>query len=106
MSGPKGIYAERRKRPWSPFKGMCRHCGKVAISRPRRLCWVCHREHRHLYALACYRSEVVDRFGGYALPPSPTDALPGTPEKVAVIEERARLGLRLWHPGDARRETA
>jgi hypothetical protein len=27
--------------------------------------------------------------------------LPGSPEKVAVLEERARLGMSLWHPLDA-----
>jgi hypothetical protein len=36
------------------------------------------------------------------VPPEPTSALPGTPEKVAVLEERARLGYSLWHPLDAR----
>lgn len=36
---------------------------------------------------------------GYALP-EPTEALPGSPEKMAVLEERARRGLALWHPGD------
>jgi hypothetical protein len=35
------------------------------------------------------------------LPPFPTDALPGTPEKIAVLAERVRLKLSLWHPGDA-----
>ena len=34
--------------------------------------------------------------------PEPTDALPGTPEKVLVLEERARRGQCLWHPLDAR----
>jgi hypothetical protein len=33
--------------------------------------------------------------------PTPTRALPGTPEKVAVLRERARLGQSLWHPLDA-----
>jgi hypothetical protein len=27
--------------------------------------------------------------------------LPGTPEKVAVLRERARLRQALWHPLDA-----
>jgi hypothetical protein len=27
--------------------------------------------------------------------------MPGTPEKIAVLEERARLKLCLWHPDDA-----
>ncbi len=32
----------------------------------------------------------------------PTDALPGTAEKIAAMEERARRGLPLFVPGDAR----
>lgn len=32
----------------------------------------------------------------------PTSALPGTPEKAAVLERRAESGLCLWHPLDAR----
>lgn len=35
------------------------------------------------------------------LPPAPTTALPGSPEKVRVLAERARLGVSLWHPLDA-----
>jgi hypothetical protein len=31
----------------------------------------------------------------------PTQALPGTQEKVAVLEQRANLGQELWHPQDA-----
>jgi len=31
-----------------------------------------------------------------------TEHLPGTPEKVREFIERARLGLSLFHPGDAR----
>ena len=38
---------------------------------------------------------------GYRLPDAPTSAAPGSPAKVAVLEERARLGLALWHPLDA-----
>jgi hypothetical protein len=44
----------------------------------------------------------VGNFAGSApLPPCPTPALPGAPEKLAVLEERARLKLSLWHPEDA-----
>ncbi len=32
----------------------------------------------------------------------PTEALPGSPEKLAVLSERVRLGLPLWHPHDRR----
>jgi hypothetical protein len=37
---------------------------------------------------------------GRSLPPAPTSALPGTPEKVAILCQRARDGFSLWHPAD------
>ena len=44
-------------------------------------------------------------FNGKAkLPCEPTTAQPGTPEKVAILMERARLGQSLWHPDDAKLE--
>jgi hypothetical protein len=36
-----------------------------------------------------------------AIPFAPTAALPGSPEKVAVLTQRARLRQPLWHPQDA-----
>ena len=30
----------RRDGGWLP-KGLCRHCRRASISRPRRLCWCC-----------------------------------------------------------------
>lgn len=30
----------------------------------------------------------------------PTDALPGTMQKVAILADRLRRGLPLWHPSD------
>jgi len=33
-------------------------------------------------------------------PDTPTDALPGTPEKIAVLEQRAARGVGLWHELD------
>ncbi len=33
---------------------------------------------------------------------SSTRALPGSNEKLAVLAERLRLGLPLWHPSDSR----
>lgn len=85
---------------------ICRHCHHAPVSRPRGLCWVCY-----------YTPGVRDlfpstsKFGrrGHAnhndAPPLatlPTLAPPGSPEKIAVLEERARLHQALWHPGDAR----
>jgi hypothetical protein len=43
----------------------------------------------------------VSDFNGKAAMPEPTDAPPGSPEKVAILERRARLGQALWHPLDA-----
>jgi hypothetical protein len=34
--------------------------------------------------------------------PLPTDALPGSPKKVAILEQRAAAGQALWHPLDAK----
>ncbi|HZT81215.1 MAG TPA: hypothetical protein VFA26_13380 [Gemmataceae bacterium] len=36
------------------------------------------------------------------LPPAPTAAPPGSPEKIRVLAERARMRVALWHPLDAR----
>jgi len=33
--------------------------------------------------------------------PEPTKELPGTEAKIAILEERARRQLTLWHPKDA-----
>jgi hypothetical protein len=36
-----------------------------------------------------------------AIPFAPTTARPGSPEKVAILMQRARLRQPLWHPQDA-----
>lgn len=83
---------------------ICRHCGKVKVNRPRGLCWSCYYSPgvRALYPSTSKfaRRGIEDLDGPVALPSIPTDALPGTEEKVAVLEERARLGVSLWHPED------
>jgi hypothetical protein len=84
---------------------LCRHCQKTRSNRPRGLCWTCYYTPgvRDLYPSTSKfaRRGVSDFNGRVKLPAQPTTALPGSPEKVAVLEERARLGLALWHPGDA-----
>ena len=84
---------------------MCRHCQRVKSNRPRGLCWSCYytpgvRE-KFPSTSKFARRGVVDFNGLTALAPEPTPALPGTAEKVAVLEERAQRGLSLWHPHDA-----
>ena len=83
----------------------CRHCRFGAISRPRRLCWTCYYTPgvRELYpSTSKFARRGVGNFCGRGAPPhAPTAAVPGTPEKVAVLEERARMRQELWHPNDA-----
>ena len=83
----------------------CRHCLRAPVSRPRGLCWSCYytpglRE-RYPSTSKFGRRGVGNFNGNPPLPVFPTQALPGTSEKVAVLEERARLKQCLWHPDDA-----
>ena len=84
---------------------LCRHCNKVRSNRPRGLCWSCYYTpgvREKFPSTSKFARRGVSDFNGRArLAAQPTDALPGTPEKVAILEERARLGLALWHPLDA-----
>jgi hypothetical protein len=84
---------------------LCRHCQRVPSNRPRGLCWSCYYTPgvRELYPSTSKfaRRGVGDFTGEARLAAQPTDARPGSAEKVAILEERARLGLSLWHPLDA-----
>jgi hypothetical protein len=84
---------------------LCRHCGRVKANRPRGLCWSCYYQPglRERYpSTSKYAHRGVNDFAGWAVePPEPTNALPGSPEKVDILERRARMGLSLWHPNDA-----
>jgi hypothetical protein len=83
---------------------LCRHCQRVPSNRPRGLCWSCYYTPgvRDLYpSTSKFARRGVGDFNGQAALPEPTDAPPGSPEKVAVLAQRARLGQALWHPRDA-----
>jgi hypothetical protein len=84
---------------------LCRHCQRVRSNRPRGLCWSCYYTPgvRDLYPSTSKfaRRGISDKNGTIALAAEPTSALPGSPEKVTVLEQRARLGVSLWHPLDA-----
>ena len=87
---------------------LCRHCNKVKSNRPRGLCWSCYYRPgvRALYpSTSKFARRGIGDFNGRAPLPAPTSALPGTPEKIAVLEQRARLRQSLWHPDDAQLET-
>jgi hypothetical protein len=84
---------------------ICRHCGKAKCNRPRGLCWSCYYApgvRDHYPSTSKFARRGVGCANNWPLdPPEPTTALPGTPEKVAVLEERARRQQSLWHPQDA-----
>jgi hypothetical protein len=84
---------------------ICRHCQKVRSNRPRGLCWSCYYTPgvRELYPSTSKfaRRGVGDFNGRTARPATPTQASPGSEEKILVLMERARLGQSLWHPDDA-----
>ena len=83
------------------------HCGGGPVTRPRGLCWACYYQPRvrDLYRgvnEAGERSIEGHRNLNLArpLPPEPTQAQPGSEEKVRVLEQRRRDGYALWHPDD------
>src|SRR3981189_1399200 len=88
---------------------MCRHCNRVRSNRPRGLCWSCYYTpgvREKFPSTSKFARRGVSDFNGRArLAAQPRRALPGTREKVAILEERARLGLALWHPLDATLES-
>lgn len=83
---------------------ICRHCKKSNVNRPRGLCWSCYYTPgvRDLYPPSSkYARRGVGNFAGASAPVSaPTTAPPGTPEKLAVLEERAALGQSLFDAAD------
>jgi hypothetical protein len=83
----------------------CRHCGRARVSRPRGLCWTCYYTPglRSLYpSTSKFAQRGIEDFNGQGrLAIEPTEAFPGSAEKVEVLAERARRRQALWHPSDA-----
>src|SRR4051812_36059958 len=88
----------------------CRHCGERKKARARGLCSLCHRRlnvRRQFGPVSVYgnRMTATEPEPGkpsLPLPPCPTDAMPGSAEKIAVLKWRMEKGYLLWHPGDRR----
>ena len=84
---------------------MCRHCQRVRSNRPRGLCWSCYYTPgvRDQYpSTSKYGRRGIGNFNGQApVPPAPTDAPPGSLEKIAILMQRAQNKQALWHPDDA-----
>lgn len=81
----------------------CRHCGEANIDR-RGLCRRCYRSpsirkmYRKLESFGRRGSGLDNKTRAAS---KPTNALPGTLEKIAVLESRAHRNESLWHPLDA-----
>jgi hypothetical protein len=93
--------AEAASRP------LCLHCRLRPFNRPRGLCWACYYAPgvRGRYESGSkFSRRGVGNFSGKAAAPEPTDAMPGTARKVAVMRRRAANAEDLFHPRDARRE--
>lgn len=105
---PKCI--QQLKREKRKHRPPCRHCGMPG-ERPRGLCSVCYYNPgiRSLYLSLAKRSplcartnqEVQDCNGNRPLPEEPTDAPPGSDQKIKVMAERASKRQQLFHPHDA-----
>lgn len=84
----------------------CRHCGHPR-SNPlskRGLCWCCYHTPsvRALYpSTSKFAKHGVGNHCRQSVMPSPTNAPPASPEKVAVLEGRAERGESLFSPHDA-----
>lgn len=97
---------EARGRAPGPTPPPCRHCGQLGGWRGRGLCSRCYHTPglRRQYPRRDRNGgrAVRDFWGRAPLPPEPTDALPGSPEKLAVLCRRALAGQALHHPDDPR----
>jgi hypothetical protein len=82
---------------------LCRHCKRHSVNRPRGLCWTCYYTPgvRDSYpSTSKYAAKYTEPTGMYRLPDTSTEAVPGTPDKEAVLTERATAGVNLFHPLD------
>src|SRR6266446_4129850 len=84
---------------------LCRNCQKASVSRPRGLCWGCYYRPgiRELYPSTSKYARRGIGNGNIrsSLPTFPTPALPGSAEKIAVLQQRVLMRQELFHPGDA-----
>lgn len=82
----------------------CQHCKEHPACKSRKLCHICYyrEDIRILYDMGCERGLGANIGMVYLLPSLPCNAYPGTIEKIKVMSERAKLGVSLFHPDDAK----
>lgn len=79
--------------------GMCLACRWRVVARSR-LCRACYddADARERFCVSRKTTEAVEDI---PLPPEPTDAPPGSLEKIEVMEARALAEVAIFHPEDA-----
>lgn len=85
----------------------CTACGVRTATRARGLCHPCYRDLPVRLATPPLSTNAhahgeVDFVGQANLPDSPTDAQPGSEDKIQVMIRRAGLRQQLHHPRDAK----
>lgn len=88
------------------MRPLCRHCKNPdhVVNRPRGLCWRCFHTpgvKNKYQSTSKYARQGVGNVPA-TVTPEPTPARPGSPEKLAVLEQRAERGEHLFHPLDGR----
>ena len=77
----------------------CLHCCRRVQHHRRRLCSRCYAQgaigNRYVPARVA-----TDFYGNPPAPAEPTDAQPGSPDKIEVLAARAQAREKLWHPLD------
>lgn len=92
---------------------VCRHCNRERFNQGRQLCWSCWSDEsvRALYPMRLGEGAGGNRNhggwdseagGGFREPAEPTDAAPGSEEKIEILAARFKAGVCLWHKKDAR----
>ncbi len=84
---------------------VCQHCRCGRATRSRGLCWSCYYTAgvRDLYPITSKFGRRGSGTCNRVVRPAtcPTNALPGSLEKILVLSQRAELKQELWHPDDA-----
>lgn len=89
---------------------LCIHCKNAKVSRPRNLCWKCYytddvREQYPIMDVPQNNRGACGKDFNKILPHAPpTKALPGTEDKISVMEKRAAEGRPIFSPEDAKVE--
>lgn len=88
---------------WERGPAVCQHCNRFKVGRPRGLCWRCYYLPgvKEQYAKLRQMASQFDTDNHRPRRPErPTDAAPGTVQKIAVMIARLKRGESLFHPHD------